>query len=882
MEAAGAETLGADFATLDPHTQKVRRRWTQRNMFEHEFEKIWGRQRSFHPATLTEELRREIAGILFDQRPIREQANLIGHCELEPDQRRASWATLEAQRFRLLQRVNDLEIVHPGQVLGVPLTDPQRLGLYELLDMQGDQKFDAIRKHLGLEKNVGFNLQRGGDTSLKGNLVNKIMRKAFGSRWEEMDEEQKRLAVDEWRTIENEDGLRRRFAGYWGLDEPTASALAEQTPPKGYCQLSRKAIRRLLPPMLLGQRFMAARQEIPEYRPRLQEPMDRIPPVRETLTNLRNPAIERALTELRKVVNAMVREYGKPAEVRIELARDLKKSRKVRETITKGMRQNEEKRREAARKILAECGIKMEPRDRGIEKALLWIDQDGVCPYTGEKYPFSSLFTENDPYEIDHIIPRSRIPDDSFRNRVLCVRSANQWKKNKTPREAFTDDAEFDKVLERVARWPAKSREKVERFHLARMEDIEGFTERRLRDTSYATTQACTLISKLYGGQIVDGKRTVTTSSGMVTASLRRRWGLQGILGRKPAFPANYLRGGKNREDHRHHAIDAITIALTPQSMIQFMSRINAANPGWDWDKWNERSLPGLWKNFNETIEAAVGEILVSHRPEHRLSGEMHKSTNYAWRSAWGKEVRVRKAVTDLKPGQTKEIADKAVREAVEEKVRELRGNLGLCNPREGIENWPMLPTRTGKLIPIKRVRVRESKTVLAVAPDGPRERFVAADSVHHVAIFATKDRKGRDKWISDIVTLYEAAQRLEEQRRQIRLGRPAEPIVRGRHSEDEDAEFLFYIMKKDTLRIATDGQRQIYLVTSFEADGRVSLIPINAAGKRTEQRGSSAMIRESISSLKERCPEKVLIDTLGRAFPVRDKVSMKPCLTTS
>ena len=215
--------------------------------------------------------------------------------------------------------------------------------------------------------------------------------------------------------------------------------------------------------------------------------------------------------------------------------------------------------------------------------------------------------------------------------------SANQWKKNRTPREAFADDAEFDKVLERVERWPVKNREKLERFQLSRMEDIEGFTERRLRDTSYATTQACTLISKLYGGQVVDGRKIVTTSSGMVTSSLRRRWGLEGILGRRPALPGERPERGKNREDHRHHAIDAITIALTPQSMIQFMSRVNAANPGWDWDKWNERSLPGLWNKFNETIEAVVAEMLVSHRPDHRLGGEMHKTTNYAWRRAWVK-----------------------------------------------------------------------------------------------------------------------------------------------------------------------------------------------------------------------------------------------------
>jgi CRISPR-associated endonuclease Csn1 len=784
---------------------------------------------------------------------------------------------LEAQRFRLLQKVNDLEIIYPGQVLGAPITDAQRLSLYELLDTQGDQKFEAIRKHLGLEKNIGFNLQRGGETKLRGNLVNKIMGKAFAARWEEMDEEQKRLAVDEWRTIESEQSLCRRFVEHWGLDDMAASGLAEQTPPKGHCQLSRKAIRRLLPLMFLGKRFMAARQEIPEYRPQLQTPMNRIPPVREALATLRNPAIERSLTELRKVVNAMVREYGKPAEVRVELARELKKSRTVRQTITKGVRQNEDKRRAAAKKILDECGLKMEPRDRGIEKALLWIDQDGVCPYTGDKYEFSRLFGEHDPYEIDHIIPRSRIPDDSYRNRVLCARSANQWKKNKTPREAFPDDAEFDKVLERVARWPVKNREKMERFQLSRMEDIEDFSERRLRDTSYATTQACTLISKLYGGLTVNGRMVVTTSSGMVTASLRRRWGLQGILGRRSALPTETPGKGKNRDDHRHHAVDAITIALTPQSMIQFMNRISAANPGWDWDKWNERSLPGLWSNFNENIETVVADILVSHRPEHRLSGELHKATNYAWRRAWGKEVRVRRAVKDLKPAQVKEIADRAVREAVEEKAKELGGNLGLCNPSEGVENWPMLRTKTGKLIPIKRVRVREATTAQAVAPDSPRERHVAADSVHHVAVFVTKDQKGRDKWISDIVTVYEAAQRLEEQRRQVRLGRPAEPIVRGTHSIDREAQFLFCLMKKDTLRITVDGQRCIYLVTSFEADGRASLIPINAAGKRTEQRGSNVMIREALSSLKERCPEKVLVDTLGRALSVRDKVSMKP-----
>ena len=90
---------------------------------------------------------------------------------------------------------------------------------------------------------------------------------------------------------------------------------------------SRKAIRKLLPLMATGMRFKTAEKEIYGNRLTGGEMHHRIPPVRSTLKTLRNPAIERALTELRKVVNALVREMGsKPAEVRIELAARLKEA----------------------------------------------------------------------------------------------------------------------------------------------------------------------------------------------------------------------------------------------------------------------------------------------------------------------------------------------------------------------------------------------------------------------------------------------------------------------------------------------------------------------------------------------------------------------------
>jgi CRISPR-associated endonuclease Csn1 len=878
IKAAGAQTLGAYFATLDPHSQKVRRRWTHRRMFQEEFEKIWKRQHSFHPALLTEELRREISRILFFQRPIREQANLIGHCELEPDQRRASWATLEAQRLRLLQKVNDLEIIYPGQILGIPLTDAQRLSLYELLDTGGDQKFEAIRKHLGLDKNIGFNLQRGGETKLRGNLVNKIMRKAFAARWEEMDEEQKRLAVDEWRTIEGEQSLRRRFVEHWGLDDLAASALAEQSPPKGYCQLSRKAIRRLLPLMFLGKRFMAARQEIPEYRPQLQEPMDRVPPVREALTTLRNPAIERALTELRKVVNAMIREYGKPAEVRIELARDLKKSRAERAKATDIMRKRERERITAKERLLKELGPAFDhPSRADVEKALLWEECGGICPYTGRSIEFASLFGQAPQFDVEHILPLSRVPDDSFQNKTLCYHEENRNRKgNRTPFEAYGADPEtYDQIIARVKAWKIENPGKLRRFELRTLDEIEGFSSRQLNDTRYSSRLAMQLLATLYGGDRIpqqDGsnRQIVFASSGSVTATLRKVWGLEEIL-REAAPSANGQSKGKPRTDHRHHAIDAIVIALTRQGTIQAMNRAAEQAPSWMRTGRAYRGLQQPWRDFAPSIRPVIHGLLVSHRPEHRLTGELHDATNYgAPRKLNGKRVvHVRKPVSSLGVKDVESIVDPAVRDAVRAKAKELGGDLSKCNPKEGVEDWPLLRTGSGKLVPIKRVRIQKTLEVETIANGSARERYVALSSNHHVAIFAELDRQGKEKrWEPMVVSLYDAMNRN-------RLGLP---VVQRAYTGAEKYVFKFSLMGGDTVRLHKECnhaqgicQPSFWRLRTIASNGQISLVRIQDARLKTQIQSSGQWWSPMADALRKLGCEKVIIDTLGRPHVTSD-----------
>ena len=169
MQGANARTLGEYFTRIDPNAVKIRRRWTERAMFVEEFQQLWEAQRKFHSAVLSDALRRKIDHLLFFQRPLRDNDALVGECELEKGEKRAPWATLEAQRFRLLQRVNDMEVEEAGGQMR-PLTAEERSKIVETLEQEGDHTFAALRKLIGLKGNATrFNFERGGEKNCRGN-----------------------------------------------------------------------------------------------------------------------------------------------------------------------------------------------------------------------------------------------------------------------------------------------------------------------------------------------------------------------------------------------------------------------------------------------------------------------------------------------------------------------------------------------------------------------------------------------------------------------------------------------------------------------------------------------------------------------------------------
>jgi CRISPR-associated endonuclease Csn1 len=859
---AGARTLGEYFARLDPHTQKVRRRWTARKMFEDEFAAIWVAQLPHHSTILTPELREQIAYLLFYQRPIAAQSHLIGKCELEPGKQRAPWATMAAQRFRILQKVNDLRLVEPGNPFSKPLDEEQRSKLCKLLDREGTQTFAAVKKHLGIAKGIQFNLERGDEKNLQGNRTQKSMLKVFGERWDTFSEGKQNQIIDNWRNSESDEALLQEAVEHLGLDNEAAQLVAE-TPQSDYCSLSLMAIGKLMPSMLTGKSFKEAETEIYGNRFSGLPVHDVLPNVRQHLTSLRNPAVERALTEMRKVVNAIVREHGKPYEIRIELARELKKPRQERVQATKSNRKRQKEREDIVRKIALECGLG-NPSRRDIEKALLHIECGGICPYTGRSIPFSNLFNDSE-FDIEHIIPSSRYPDDSYQNKTLCYLPENREnKRHRTPFEAYgADEERWAEILERIRKWPVSNPNKLKRFLLSDTQDLEAFSARQMNDTRYTSVLASQLLESLYGGRdVVEIDRTrqvIFASSGAVTATLRRSWGLEAILQELVPAEVGETRG-KPRSDHRHHAVDAIAIALTRSSVIQAMARAASVEP-WQQNSRSWRGVPSPWKDFVPSIRPHIQEMVVSHRPEHKMSGELHKGSNYSRPYTYQGKPTVHTrcsiaslSVTDIEADDV--IVDAAVRDAIRSKLAAIGGDPKLF---EKPENAPYLVAADGRNIPIRKVRIRETKNPIKVG-EGPRERYVASGGIHHVALFVTRDSRRREIWESKVIQITEAYERKRDHA----------PVV-NHSNEETEAEFLFSLMKDDTVEIQDDGIPNIYRVKKFEATGKITFVPVNNAMPDKLQYSTGVAWSKMPATLRTLSPRKVIVDLLGKVHPAND-----------
>lgn len=840
MQSAGSRTLGEYFASIDPEKVRLRRRWTSRAMYQGEFDHLWARQA---PALGLSEVDRDaIRNAIFHQRPLKSSDHLIGRCRHLPRFARAPIACRLAQRFRLLQKVNDLRLVDDLRN-PIGLTASQRDSILAALACAESVPMTTLRKLISAPKGLKFNFETEGEKSLPGHRTDARLCKAIAG-YSDWPDERKTALVAELLGKMDDDKLRDRIAGAYKLDAVTVSAVLDESGLEDdYAGLSREAIRRLLPRMEAGENYTLVARDLFLDQSKPTEPLDRLPPVLKHSPDMRNPTVLRGLTELRKLVNLIIKRYGKPQRIHIELLRELKKSRKAREEISKQNFTRRKQRESAAKQIIRETRV-ARASARDVEKWLLAEECGWTCPYTGKAINPHNLFTEPQ-FDIEHIWPYQSSLDDSFANKTLCHLDANRAKGKRLPSQAFSDEQLKD-ILARVARFDGDARDaKLRRFKA--IEIPEGFTNRQLTDSSFLARQASQYLGLLYGGvNDASGAKRINTRVGGLTSQLRRLWGLNQILGGS---------GEKTRTDHRHHAIDAVVVGCADQRTVQEMMRVASEQIAWGRTRISDLPLP--WPNFYHDLGNHVDRIVVSHRQSRKIGGALHGESNYSREKLINARPTrtVRKPVTALRETDFTKIIDPRIAKAVEEAFR----SSGAKSPDKAFAdgNFPTWVTHAGAIQPIKRVTIKTDARPMTVARR-ERARFVDSTqgSNHHARIIAKLRPDGTEKtWYDQIVTRFEMYRRKAD-------GKIAVETTAG-----PNERFKFSLAANEYVEIDKldpDGKpigRMLCRVLSI-SEGDFELVHHLDGRPSTERK--KERLRASGSWLHKRNAQKVFVNYLG------------------
>ncbi len=874
IEESNSKTLGEYFASLVEKGERVRGIHTSREMYQYELNEIYKKQKEFYPDILTDDFKKKIEKIIFYQRGLKSQKDKVGRCTLEPKKKRAPKALLDSQRFRYMSKVNNLILIDKKTGEIRELSKEEKSKIYEKLEVSEKLSFDKIKKLLNFNsKEYQFNLEKGGEKNIIGNKTNVKMKKIFDG-WDNFDEEKKNSLVDEIRTIVKTDALKRRGLKL-GLNEEKAKEFSETILEDGYLNYSNFAIKKLLPLLKEGYKEYDAIQKI--YKTGivingLNNEIDILPPVKKFF-EIRNPLVERTLSQVRILLNSLIKKYGKPEKIKIELARELKSSKKELEKIKKINDENKKANEKAIEFLKTEAKI-TEPTKDQITKYLLAEECNRTCPYTGESIEINSLFGEYPLFDIEHIIPFNRSFDNSFLNKTLCSSDENRNRKhNKTPYEAYyntkdKDPTKWDNIIKRVENFQGKAKdEKLKRFKM-NDEDLkkyfDNFVSQNLNDTRYASKIAKKYLGLLYGDLYDNGideqnKKRVFAVSGKITSIMRDALHLE-----------------KSRDDHRHHALDAIVIALTDDKIIKKISEASK-NSNDVYHIFKNSPLP--WENFNKDVKDILSKILVSIKVNKKVSGQIHDETFYKKPlpeepSEDKKKKHIythqRVKLEELSKKDVEKIVDKRIKNLVKEKLNGEEPSKIFKDPKD----HPYIEQKNGKKVQIHKVSVEI--TFDTYDKIGKEERYVRSANTHHIAYF--EDLKTK-KWDAEVVSLLEAYKRVKEYRKLSEDERKKikDPIIKKDYGEDK--KFLFSLSKGEIIELNTpDNKRELYVVKIISASNKqIRFKKINDAKDNSSKEGLTAPtstlkkrnyknegLSACPSALQERNCKKVVINILG------------------
>lgn len=742
-----------------------------RDLVAEEFDAIWAAQAAWAPAQFSDAARVEIRDILLHQRKLRPVEP--GKCLFEPSRPRALLAHPLSQSFRILQELANLRISWSDFDIR-PLTRAQRDTILQVLSHGGPQLRDSgrvltwaeLRRLVGAPRGASINLDTSGRKGLKADHVSIALADpaVIGPSWRIWTAAEQADLLRLLRNVDRKEELGAALAAA-GFKLPSDRldglfAVAGSMPDE-FGALSLEAMAKIVPHLQAEvihydeavkragyashSNFHDAelQPQLPYYGQCLQgyvQPRDLpgAPEEERTWGRIANPSVHVGLNQLRRVVNAIIKRWGHPQEVIIEVARELGLSGQNRRELAKKQLENRE-RNEGFATELARLGQKNNRENR--QRLQLYAELKAkdplgaVCIYTGERIGIERLFS--DDIEIDHVLPFSRSLDDGIGNKLLCVRRANRAKRELTPFEAFAHSPpgfDWEAIQERAARLLREGTRKRFREHaLEEFLDGRDFLDRHLTDTAYFSR-----VAKQYLAAICPPNK-VWVSTGKLTAMLRGKWGLNAVLSHSTH---------KERNDHRHHAVDAAVIGACDRSLIQRMATAAARAEREGEHRLLERVDPP-WPAFFDEVKAKVSQIVVSHKPDHGLGGALHNETAYGLvmpPDAEGRSLVVRRvAVSDL--SKVADLDHLAGHIPAAERLRQILSQHSGAGLKQALQQFSR---DTG----IRRLRMTEKLTVQPIQnPHRAQPKYVKTDGNHCYII----QRRARGGWQGFALSRFEA-----------------------------------------------------------------------------------------------------------------------------
>lgn len=744
MKKAQCRTIGEyiNQKGQDPVEGK-RGKYLLRPLIENELDEILSSQRNFGN-NISEEFENKIKEIVFYQRPLKLQKDKIGYCTYEAKKRTTKYHP-DAQKFVIFERIKNLKLIQDvANDKSKLLTNDESLKLLDLLLNRKEMSFKEIKKELNISQDDMFNYEKDND-KFKGNDILTLFSKDTVKDYLKLSGDEKEALLSDMFTIFDEEAREKRLLEQWKdkfKSEKFYDDIVNNNTTQKYLNISLRVCRRLLKEMLdnpdVKNSYDAKKVVYPDFYNKQKNIEVKDKNFILKFDTTRNPTVDKAANQCRKIINEIIKTHGKPDQVNIELARDLKASKKQKIKMNKRnkerVKEKEEFKKEIEKHIsknfdslpkneqhelLDKIQLYYEPKNKG--QVIYPVKTENGYEISREAINLTDLLNDSqNKYEIDHIIPRAISMDDRLSNKIISLKSQNQFKLNRTPFDVWGADAKFYNeyflfIKEQIPH-------KLKTFGLSTQDYItdNGFNTRHLNDTRY--------MSLFVKEQLEDYFEKALTIKGGMTSIIRNMIGLK----------------TKNRDNHLHHAEDAFIVAFSSEKTIK------AA-----YENLRKQKGRGVFKELIKSqvldeFQNHLDNIIVSHEQNQNI-GEFLEDTKYGKRIVLDDKVVKennktknldsseefyvhRVNIKDLTKKQIDKVTDKSVKKTLENYVEKNK----ITNDKP-FSNIDYLPHLNGTFIKKVRIKTNFGKTFKKENESKDMHQHFVYSGNHHLDVWEDK-----------------------------------------------------------------------------------------------------------------------------------------------